>query len=66
LIKNPKETAGLTWPPEKGATSKIDANKDKVTYQSYPSLAHIPWANNAVPTNSPQKIFQSNGLAWGT
>lgn len=62
LIKNPKETAGLTCPPEKGITNKIAVNKDKVTYQSYPSEAQIPWANIAVPTNSHQKIFQSNKL----
>lgn len=62
LIKNPKDTAGLTCPPEKGATNKIAANKDKVTYQSYPSEAQIPWANMAVPINSQKKIFQSNKL----
>lgn len=60
LIKNPKDTAGFTCPPEKGATIKIAANNDKVTNQSYPSLAQIPWANIAVPTNSHQKSFQSN------
>lgn len=42
LIKNPKETAGLRCPPEKGATNKIAANREIVTYQSYPSLAQIP------------------------
>lgn len=34
LRKKAKETAGFMCPPEKGATNKIAANKDKVTYQS--------------------------------
>lgn len=59
LIKNPKETAGLTCPPVKGAMIRMAANNEIVIYQSYPSEQPIPWANKAVPKNSHQKIFQS-------
>jgi len=42
LMKNPKVTAGFKCPPLNGDTSNKAIKYDKVTYQSYPSLAAIP------------------------